>query len=208
MIGRLFVLGCVFFLEGHAAAYVDVTLGLGLTAANPEILLDFSRDRASTPPTKGVTRARASLTAAYYSKAGFGFGLRGEGISISDGEEDTLYTSILLSTSSPLIGFRYNQKDFFMGVLGTYGLRHQGNVTWDKGGSETEASIKDISSYSGAVEVGVIRNSWVLGIEAGYVHAIGKKVEENGVAVQHNGQLVEADLSGLYGAALVGYRFD
>jgi hypothetical protein len=187
MIGRLFVLGCVFFLEGHAAAYVDVTLGLGLTAANPEILLDFSRDRASTPPTKGVTRARASLTAAYYSKAGFGFGLRGEGISISDGEEDTLYTSIL---------------------FGTYGLRHQGNVTWDKGGSETEASIKDISSYSGAVEVGVIRNSWVLGIEAGYVHAIGKKVEENGVAVQHNGQLVEADLSGLYGAALVGYRFD
>lgn len=189
-------------------AQVEIRLGIGSVSANPKQLLDYSRSQSATPPKEGVTRVMVNLTGVYYFKSGFGLGFRGEVPSISDGEKDTMLTTIMISRSAPLLGYRFQGKDFYFGLLGTYGVFNQGTVTWNKAGVETKGTIRDISSSSGALEIGVIRNSWVLGFEAGYLQAVGKKVsDKDGATIFLNGEQVKADLSGIYGVAVIGYQF-
>lgn len=120
------------------------------------------------------------------------FGLRYENIT-SDEDFGAINDEIDLNRIAILGGYRIIDTLLFIGVLGSFGIINDGEVTRTLAGVETTTEIDMSTSLTVAVEGGVKLNDFILGLELGYMH--GEDKDNN------------FDYDGTYAKALLGYEF-
>ena len=120
------------------------------------------------------------------------FGLRYENLT-TDETFGAIQDEIDLNRIAILGGYRVIDTLLFVGVLGSFGIINDGEITRTIGGVSNTSEIDMSTSLTLAVEGGVKLNDFILGLELGYM--IGEDKDNN------------FEYNGTYGKALLGYEF-
>ena len=113
-----------------------------------------------------------------------GFGLRYENLTLEEG--DPRNYKFELERTAAIINIRPINTLFFIGAIGTFGLRHKAK--------QNNAKTKVDLSYSAGAEMGFKFLSWMAGVEIGHLWLKADILDSR-------------DLSGLYAKTLIGFNF-